>query len=375
MTEDNKNQSGRSRALVGTTWFKVAIVIGLVLGGYAIFGFFAAPRWLRVAATQETEKALGVPLGLGEIRINPFLLKLTVDDISLPDRAVDEPLIALDRLYVDFEAIASLFNRALAFKDIALTGPFARVIILPDKSLNLAALAPQTESAASEPDDDSGLPALWVQKFDVQAGRVNFADRSRRMAPEKTIAPIEFSLRDFRTNPEGGAATLDARSEDGEGFEWAGQIALAPVASQGRFSLTALKRAHGLGVSERGIAARARLRLDRPRGELRIRTRSTGPPRAQCAVIARERTRAQGARRRRPVGAVRIDRRDRCSNQDDRPDPGGRTSRRAGPGRDGLAGTRRIAESDAVVRAGEYRCPCSELGLGPDYRRRAAADP
>ncbi|HSN71960.1 MAG TPA: hypothetical protein VLT59_10635, partial [Steroidobacteraceae bacterium] len=129
------------KAFVGSRGFKLGLIALILLGVYAIFGFLAAPKWLRVAATQAVERSLGMPLGLGEIRLNPFLFQLEITDISLPDSATEEPLVALDRLFVDFES-SSLWHRALVFKEIALGGPFVRLIVEPDKSLNLARLSP-----------------------------------------------------------------------------------------------------------------------------------------------------------------------------------------------------------------------------------------
>ena len=244
---DQANAAGRGaaapgRRFVGSRTFKVALAALIVLAAYAIFGFLAAPRWIHAAATQAVERSLDLPLGLGEIRLNPFLFKVEIADFSLPDRAVAEPLVALDRLFVDFE-LSSIWHGSLVFAEIELDGPFARVIILPDKSLNLARLVPPPDPQASaEPEpDEAGLPALWIRQLEVADGHVDFADRSLRMTPEKEIAPIGFTLADFRTNPEGGTATLDARSKDGEGLAWEGRIALAPVASEGRFSVTALQ--------------------------------------------------------------------------------------------------------------------------------------
>jgi Domain of Unknown Function (DUF748) len=229
------------RRFVGSRPFKLGLIAVLLVGAYALIGFYAVPKWIRIAAVDAVQAQLGMPLGLGEIRVNPFLFTLEVRDIALPDAARGEPVVALDRLFVDFES-SSLWHRALVFRDIALGGPFARVIILPDGSVNLARLAPQTPAEPEPaPAAESALPALWIQALEVTAGRVNFADRSLRETPEMAIAAIEFALRDFRTNPEGGAASLDARSEDGEGFAWEGRISLTPVSSQGHFSITALK--------------------------------------------------------------------------------------------------------------------------------------
>jgi hypothetical protein len=221
------------------TWLKhkrVWIPAGLALAValYAALGFWWAPKLVRDAIERDGSAALGVPVAVGEVITHPFTLEMTVLDLRVGEPG--EPLLALERLYVDLE-LASLWQRAWVFKVVRLNGPFARAIVRPDGSLNLADLVP--EPAADEVDEP--LPAVWIQRLLVARGQVNFADHSRRQQPEKVLAPITFDLADFRTTPEGGGFTLAAASETGESFEWRGQLSLQPVASEGSFGIRGLK--------------------------------------------------------------------------------------------------------------------------------------
>ncbi|WP_146907734.1 DUF748 domain-containing protein [Arenimonas daejeonensis] len=175
-----------------------------------------------------------MPVSVGEVQTHPFTFEMTVHDLVVADP--DEPLLALERLYVDFE-LASLWRRAWTFRIVRLNGPFARAIIRPDGSLNLMDLVPDAPPQA-EPEP---LPGVHIEQLIVSRGQVNFADRSRRQQPEKVLAPIQFELSDFRTTPEGGDFTLSAASEAGERFDWKGRIAAQPVSSQGEFSIRGLK--------------------------------------------------------------------------------------------------------------------------------------
>jgi len=221
------------------TWLKrkrVLIPAGLALAValYAALGFWWAPKLVRDAIERDGSAALGVPVAVGEVITHPFTLEMTVLDLRVGEPR--EPLLALERLYVDLE-LASLWQRAWVFKVVRLNGPFARAIVRPDGSLNLADLVP--EPAADEIDEP--LPAVWIQRLLVARGQVNFADHSRRQQPEKVLAPITFDLADFRTTPEGGGFTLAAASEAGESFEWRGHLSLQPVASEGSFGIRGLK--------------------------------------------------------------------------------------------------------------------------------------
>jgi uncharacterized protein involved in outer membrane biogenesis len=208
--------------------------LALAVGLYAALGFWWAPRLVRDAIVERGSEALGVPVAVGEVITHPFTFEMTVRDLTVADPA--QPLLAFERLYVDFE-LASLWQRAWVFDAVRLNAPFARAIIRPDGTLNLADLVPEADPATA----DEPLPAVWIRQLVVARGQVNFADRSRREHPERQLAPIAFDLADFRTTPEGGGFHLTATSETGEGFAWQGQLSLQPVASSGTFSIEGLK--------------------------------------------------------------------------------------------------------------------------------------
>lgn len=206
----------------------------LATGLYAALGFWWAPRLIRNALIEDGSAALGVPVSVGEVQVHPFTFELTVRDLVVADPA--QPLLALERLYLDFE-LASLWRGAWTFRIVRLNGPFARALVRPDGSLNLADLVPEAApEAEAEP-----LPSLNIERLVVSRGQVNFADRSRRQQPEKILAPIQFDLANFRTTPEGGDFTLTATSEAGERFDWKGRMSAQPVSSQGEFQIHGLK--------------------------------------------------------------------------------------------------------------------------------------
>ena len=59
-----------------TKAFRIAAVVTLLVALYALAGFVLAPRLLRSALLEDIPKALGVTPTVGDIRINPFLLRL-----------------------------------------------------------------------------------------------------------------------------------------------------------------------------------------------------------------------------------------------------------------------------------------------------------
>jgi hypothetical protein len=210
-----------------------AVIPVALVGLYALLGFKVAPKIARDQAQAFVREHYGRELTVGTIAIHPFNLQAEVRDLALPD-ADGRPMLGFERLFLDFE-VASLWNRALTFKDIAIEAPLIRAVVRPDGSLNLADLALPEE----EPDEPT--PSVWVQHLAVERGAIEFSDEARHTPITRSFHAVGFALEDFRTTPEGGDFSFNARSPQDETFEWQGRFALEPViSSQGEFRIGAL---------------------------------------------------------------------------------------------------------------------------------------
>jgi uncharacterized protein involved in outer membrane biogenesis len=220
--------------------FWVTVSVAALVGLYAVLGFYAAPPLIRSQAVQYVQEEYGRKLAIGEVRVNPFKLQVEVKDVAFPD-ADQQTMLGFRRLFVDFE-MSSLWNRAYTFKDVDLDAPVVRAVVRPDGVVNLSELAVEESAPPAPAGDEEPLPSVWIQSFAVQDGAADYVDLARRTPFERHFAPITFSLKDFRTTPEGGDFGLAARSQEDEQFEWKGRFALAPViASQGEFVIADLR--------------------------------------------------------------------------------------------------------------------------------------
>jgi hypothetical protein len=221
------------RTLLKSRLFRVAAILAVLVAVYALLGFHVAPRLVRSQAIEYVRETYGRELAIGEVHIHPFKLQAEVRDVALPD-ADGSRMLAFARLFVDFE-LSSLWQRAYVFREVLLESPFARAVIRPDGSVNLADLAAQDDT------EEGPLPGVWIQLFRLSEGTFDLADLQRRRPLERAFAPVAFELRDFRTTPEGGGFGLDAKSRNGEHFQWRGQFALEPqVRSSGEFTIAGL---------------------------------------------------------------------------------------------------------------------------------------
>ncbi|WP_374573348.1 DUF748 domain-containing protein [Phenylobacterium sp.] len=219
----------RRGGLIVAAW--VALGAALLVGLYAAAGFWLAPRIIKSQVVSQVAERYHRTASLGEVRFNPFTLKLQADGFSLPD-ADGAPMIGFDRLTVDLSA-ASIWRGGLAFNEIALDAPRVRLVRRPDGRLNVQDLIP--------PPSGGPMPKVMIDHLAVRRGRVAVVDQARETPFTKSFSPVGFTLNNFSTVKEGAAYVLNAVSERGEGLSWRGVLGLSPLASRGTFVLTKVK--------------------------------------------------------------------------------------------------------------------------------------
>jgi hypothetical protein len=214
------------------------IVLLLLFVAYTAFGFWLVPRMVRSNLVGFASEQYHRTASVADIRFNPFTLQLELRDFSLPD-ADGAPLLAFERLLLDFD-VSSVWRVGASFAAVELDDPFARVMLRPDGSLNLADLAKLAHP--SPPSDESETPRVFIDRLSVATGRIAFEDRARATAFATELRPINFELRDFSTGGESGNSySLRGASVDGETFAWSGTFQLTPLTSSGRFEVASLQ--------------------------------------------------------------------------------------------------------------------------------------
>ncbi len=230
------------RELIKTKTARILGVLALLVALYAAAGFWLAPRLVRSALIEDIPKAIGAVPTVGEIRINPFLLQVTVKNFALADRE-GRKLLGFERLFIDFQ-VSSLWRRAYSFAVIDIDAPFVNASVAKDGTLNLAKLHPASPPPPKPPEaKNEPLPPLRVGSFKVTQGSVSYEDRSRPSEFTAHLQPINFELRDFTTGVAGGLFTFTGSSNLGERIEWHGHLSVQPIESDGELRIDAL-RAH-----------------------------------------------------------------------------------------------------------------------------------
>jgi hypothetical protein len=268
---------------------------GLVV--YTLVGFFLAPQIVRSILLHNLEAQLTTTPTLGDVRVNPFALSVTLRNFSIPDRR-GGAAIAFDELYLR-ASVLSPFFRAWTLSELRLVKPYVKASILEDRTLNLFHLLRKPPGA---PDSSNAEPpAILVRKLRIVDGGLAFEDRSRTPVLKKSMIPIRIDLRDFSTRRDReNGYSFQASTDRGEQLTWRGRFRLRPFTSEGdirvdglqaftledllgpvnpyqfihgtigltaRYRVDASRTPPAVGLTDMGISARDLVLVDRSTGE------------------------------------------------------------------------------------------------------------
>jgi uncharacterized protein involved in outer membrane biogenesis len=217
-------------------------IVGAVLFVYAALGFFLVPRIVASQVKTYVHETLHRDLKLTAIRFNPFTLTMEADQFQLLEAG--KPLVSFEYLRVNGE-FASLWQRRINLKEVRLDTPDVELVIDREGRVNLAQVIPApADSVTSEATQASETPRVRIGLLSVSSGRVGIEDQTAAKPFKTALAPIQFSLTEFKTdlNYE-NAYTVSGATLSGEKLEWSGAFTVQPLGSKGKFAIRNLKAA------------------------------------------------------------------------------------------------------------------------------------
>lgn len=187
-------------------WMKrVLIAVAGLLVLYTLFGFVILPLILRSVLVEQISSLTKRRAFVETVDVNPYALTIGIRELKLEDLNAN-PFVAFDELFVDFELIASAFNRAIVFKEVRLAKPDIHIVRTGASTFNFSDLIPaDAPEDEKKPADGSKTVRLAVDKISLTKGAVQFSDRHAGVDHQADDVSITVS----------GISTLpqDARTE------------------------------------------------------------------------------------------------------------------------------------------------------------------
>ncbi len=229
---------------------RLSVGLAVLSTVYILAGFLLAPHLLKRFLPQYAAEQLHARLTMDALRINPILFTCEITGLRLVQEGEDDPIFAVERLFVDFET-ESLFRRAWTFADLVIEKPTVRLTIDSDGRLNLARLNPSGSATEEEPaanpasGEPQPLPRLYLQHFSLSGGSASLTDQSKKSKPQPfAIDPLNIELVKVSTLPEQrGAYAVSAALPEGGSLAWKGNLSLAPILATGSLDLKNFKPA------------------------------------------------------------------------------------------------------------------------------------
>ncbi|WP_402718074.1 DUF748 domain-containing protein [Janthinobacterium rivuli] len=230
------NKSVQTKTFRWKRWQRWAVGTGCALAAYSAAGFWLVPYVIKNQLPKFAEKELARQASIGDVRFNPFTLRLEADQIAFKEAASanNAPLLSIGALAVQLEW-KSIVRRAWSLAEIRITAPQAQLTITPDGKFNLAEVLATWQRKHPEK-SEGGMPRLVIAHFALEQGKVDWHDEKAGYADNFT--PINFTLDNISTLPDAnGSYSLSADAARGGKLHWRGTASLSPIRGEGELIL------------------------------------------------------------------------------------------------------------------------------------------
>jgi uncharacterized protein involved in outer membrane biogenesis len=157
----------------------VATLVSLLV--FSITGFLVLPPVLKSFLTKKLSEQLHREVTIRQIRVNPFMLSVTIRGLSVKERNKAETFVSFDELYVNLQSI-SLLKRALIIHELKLVKPYVNIRRNPDLLYNFSDIL---KSGQAKPESMKKTTASTAMRFSVNNiqilnGSIDFLDRPKQ---------------------------------------------------------------------------------------------------------------------------------------------------------------------------------------------------
>jgi len=120
--------------------------------------------------TKSLSATLHRDVSIQKVRINPFILSVTITSFLIKDRETSEPFVSLSEIFLNLESSSAL-GRSLILKEVRLSDPSIRIVRDQDHSYNFSDLLATDPSKESSP---AGPPLFSLNSIQIVDGSVDF---------------------------------------------------------------------------------------------------------------------------------------------------------------------------------------------------------
>lgn len=179
-------------------------VLGYLAALYLVYAFLLGVITPYIIAQQAPEKiaqAIGREAQLSSVSINPFTLKVTINDFNIAEPS-GKSFVFFDSFVVQVNFWKSLFNLAINVEQVKLNQFTVNVEKIDEQTFNFSDILTHIEKNAdksaapqTEPEQESTPPLIQVKIIEVNQSAINYSDKLNEAL--LSIPDINFSLAQF----------------------------------------------------------------------------------------------------------------------------------------------------------------------------------
>jgi Domain of Unknown Function (DUF748) len=184
--------AGRDRALAvyhSHRVRKTLLILAIVLVIFGLLGFLAAPSIIRTQIETRASAALQRPVTLGAVHLNPYTLRLELDQLHIADRDGKSAFVDIDQTVVN-ASWASLFRLAPVLDQLTLQHPQIHIVRTANQQFNFSDIIDRFNA---KPSDPNAPPARFaLSNISVHNGDIQFDDQA--MNANHRVEQLELGI-------------------------------------------------------------------------------------------------------------------------------------------------------------------------------------
>ncbi len=142
---------------------------------FSITGFFVVPPILRSALTKKLSEELHRQVSIRQVKVNPFVLSVTVKGFLIKERNGRDAFVSFDELYLNLQSI-SVLRRGLIFSEFKVDKPYVSIVRNEDGYYNFSDLL------ESKPKKETKNPGFSLNNIQILNGSIDFLDGPKHTA-------------------------------------------------------------------------------------------------------------------------------------------------------------------------------------------------
>lgn len=149
----------------------------IIMAAYTLLGFLILPFTIKLIAVKKLTQALGRPVSITSVRLNPYALSLTVEKLTIKEGQEQADFAAFNKLYANLSS-SSILKLAPVVEELRLDGPSLRVVRTGENTFNFSdIIAGGPETQPAPPREASEPLAFSVNNIRISNGRAEIHDR------------------------------------------------------------------------------------------------------------------------------------------------------------------------------------------------------